>query len=359
MKETKLRVCQVGCGYWGANVVRNLVACERIELAALCDRDAARVGQFARRHGVAKVYQDLDAALADPAIDAIVLVTPSGQHYAQTRAALEAGKHALVEKPLADTVEQASELAALADRTGLTLMVGHTFLYNNVVHAVKRYIDNGELGEVFYAYSQRLNLGRFRRDSDVVWTLAPHDVSILNFWFGSRPRRVSARGRDYVHKGRGVAEVAFAELDYADGRSAYLHLSWLDPQKRREMVVVGSQKMLIYDDTNSDAHIRLYDKRAEAQHQSEAADFADFTTRLRAGDLVIPNIRLSEPLAFEIDHFAECALTKARPRTDGWHGVEVVAALEALGRSMREGGAPVDVAYPAAAAERRPMMVAR
>jgi predicted dehydrogenase len=358
MIQAKLRVCQVGCGYWGANVARNLAACDRIELAALCDRDPGRLAQFARRHGVAKLYADVEAVLDDAAVDAIVLVTPSGQHYEQARAALAAGKHVFVEKPLADTVEQASELAAMADRGRRTLMVGHTFLYNNVVHAVKRYIDKGELGDVFYAYSQRLNLGRFRRDSDVVWTLAPHDVSILNFWFDSRPRRVSARGRDYVHKGRGVAEVAFCELDYADGRSAYLHLSWLDPQKRREMVVVGSQRMLIYDDTNPDAHIRLYDKRAEAQHQSETADFADFTTRLRAGDLVIPNIRLAEPLAAEFDHFADCALTGARPRTDGWHGVEVVAALEALGRSLEAGGAPVEVAYPAAA-EERALMVAK
>jgi predicted dehydrogenase len=356
--KAKVRICQVGCGYWGSNIARNLAASDQVVLAALCDADANRLQQFARRYGVDKTYGRLDEALADPQIDAIFLVTPSGQHYAQTRAALEAGKHVFVEKPLADSTAQAADLARLADAMGRTLMVGHTFLYNNLVHAVKAYIDSGELGEILYAYSQRLNLGRFRTDSDVLWTLAPHDISIVNYWFGDRPVRVSARGRSYIHKRRGIAEVCFAELEYASGQSAQFHLSWLDPQKRREMVVVGSRKMLVYDDMNSDAHIRLYDKRAEAQHQSEAVDFADFTTRLRAGDLVIPNVRLVEPLAAEIAHFTDCVGSGAAPRTDGWHGVEVVAVLEAMTQSMQADGSTVQVAYPAAAALEPPVRAA-
>jgi len=341
-------ICQVGCGYWGGNIARNLAANERIRLVAFCERDQDRLTQFARRYRVAKTFTDYDAVVADPEIEAVVIVTPSGRHYQQAAAALEAGKHVFVEKPLAETTEETLALALLADERRCTLMVGHTFLYNNVVHEVKNLIERGELGDVYYAYSQRLNLGRFRNDSDVLWTLAPHDLSIINYWFTGRPTRVSARGRSYVHRAHGVSEVCFAELDYSDGKSAYLHLSWLDPQKRREMVIVGAQKMLIYDDTNPDAHIRIYDKRAEVQHQSETADFADFTTRLRAGDLVIPNIRLSEPLAVEIDHFIDCIMTGTRPRSDGWHGVEVVAALEALTRSMKADGNPVNVIYPAA-----------
>jgi len=252
----------------------------------------------------------------------------------------------LVEKPLANSVREANELGAVAKQRGRVLMVGHTFLFNNIVHDVKRRIDKGDLGRVLYVYAQRLNLGRFRTDSDVVWTLAPHDVSILNLWFDARPERVSARGHTYVHPGSKVAEVAFVHLEYPNGRAAHLHLSWLDPQKRREMVVVGSERMLVYDDMNPDAHIRIYDKRAEAEHQSGNVDFADFTTRLRAGDLVVPNVRLVEPLKVEIAHFVDCIRETKTPRTDASHGVDVVAALEATSLSMAEGGKTIEIAYP-------------
>ena len=298
--------------------------------------------RFGARYPEAKRYDRLDAALADPDIDAVIVATPSGLHFEHARAALEAGKHVMVEKPLAHTVAEAVALTAMAAERGLTLMVGHTFLYNNIVHEVKRRIDAGDLGEIFYAYSQRLALGRFRRDSDVMWTLAPHDISILNYFFDAPPVRVSARGHTYVHRQvpDAAAEVCFAQLAYPDGRSAHLHLSWLDPQKRRDMVLVGSERMLVYDDMNPDAHIRIYDKKAESEFQGAPADFADFGTRVRAGDLTIPNIRLSEPLASEIDHFVTSVLT------DGHHGTEVVAVMEALSRSMAEDGAPVDMSYP-------------
>ena len=183
-------------------------------------------------------------------------------------------------------------------------------------------------------------------DSDVLWTLAPHDISILNYWFDARPSRVSARGDAFIHRASGRAEVCFAKLDYPGGVSAHLHLSWLDPQKRREMVVVGARRMLIYDDMNADAHIRLYDKSAQAEHQRDATDFADFTTRVRAGEVVVPAIRLKEPLAAEIDEFLRCVQTGETPRADGRHGLDVVATLEALGRSMAEDGSSQAVRYP-------------
>ena len=211
---------------------------------------------------------------------------------------------------------------------------------------MKRRIDAGELGEVFYVYSQRLNLGRFRPDSDVAWTLAPHDISTINLWFGAKPVRVSARGHSYIHRGSGVAEVAYIHLEYEGGRAAHLHLSWLDPQKRREMVVVGSERMLAYDDMNSEAHLRIYDKSAEANHQGPIADFADFSTRLRAGDLVIPTVRLIEPLRTEIGHFVKCVRDGSRPLADGVNGTEIVAALEAVTRSMADDGRWVQVNYP-------------
>lgn len=344
MTPSPLRICHVGIGYWGPNLMRNIAANRMAELAAICDSRAESLDQAARRYPAARAYRRFDEALADSTIDAVVIATPSGLHFSHVRQALASGKHVFVEKPLAETVTEAQELAALAAGEGKVLMVGHTFLYNNLVHEVKNYIDSGELGDVFYAYSQRLNLGRFRRDSDVMWTLAPHDVSILNYWFGASPVSVRATGHAYIHPSLEIAEICFASLDYPDGRSAHLHLSWLDPQKRREMVVVGSKKMLVYDDMNADAHIRLYDKSAEAQHQSSIADFADFTTRLRAGALVVPNTRLAEPLSVEIGHFVDCCLNGEIPRTDGRHAIEVIAVLEALSASMARGGAPQDVA---------------
>jgi predicted dehydrogenase len=341
-----VRICQVGCGYWAANLMRNVASSTKAELSAICELDPETLKRVSERHPKAKAYGDLDAALADTSIDAVMIATPSSLHHAHAALALGAGKHVFVEKPLAETVEDALELTNMASAASRVLMVGHTFLYNNLVHDVKSRIDSGQLGEVFYAYSQRLNLGRFRADSDVMWNLAPHDVSILNYWFDAQPVAVSARGQEYVAKGSNIAEVCFAQLDYADGRSANLHLSWLDPQKRREMVVVGSKKMLVYDDMNAEHHIRIYDKSAEAEFQNETTDYADFTTRVRAGDLVVPNIRLIEPLSVEIDHFATCILENLQPNTDGYHGIEVTAVLAALERSMAMGGETVQVERP-------------
>ena len=326
--------------------MRNVAASARAELGAFCETDPQTLKRVAERYPKAKAYSDLDTALADTSIDAVMIASPSSLHHAHASKALEAGKHVFVEKPLAETVEHALELTNKASVTNRILMVGHTFLYNNLVYDVKSRIVSGELGDVFYAYSQRLNLGKFRTDSDVMWNLAPHDVSILNYWFDGRPVTVSARGQKYVARRSKIAEVCFAQLDYADGRSANLHLSWLDPQKRRDMVVVGSKKMLVYDDLNAEGHIRIYDKSAEAEFQNESTDYADFTTRVRAGDLVIPNIRLTEPLSVEIDHFVTCIVENNRPRTDGYHGIEVTAVLQALACSMAADGVTVQVEYP-------------
>jgi len=347
MTSSTLRICHIGVGYWGPNLMRNIAANANAELAGICDSRAETLKDVGTKYPDAKLFDTLDAALADTSIDAVVIATPSGLHFEQAKQALNSGKHVFVEKPLAETVEQARELTALAAQQGRILMVGHTFLYNNLVHEVKAYIDSGELGEVFYAYSQRLNLGRFRRDSDVMWTLAPHDVSILNYWFDAVPDTVHANGHAYIHPDSEVAEICFANLQYPNGRTAHLHLSWLDPQKRREMIVVGSKKMLVYDDMNAEAHIQIYDKSAEAQHQSAISDFADFTTRLRAGGLVVPQTRLTEPLAAEIAHFVDCCLSGDRPRTDGNHAVDVIAVLEAMGRSMAAGGQSCNVASTA------------
>ena len=346
MTASQVRLALVGYGYWGPNLARNMANDAHAVLAAICDRDTTRLKELKALYPGVDFETSYEALLKRPDIDAVVLATPSGMHYQQTKAALEAGKHVMVEKPLAHETREAVELTEIAARKSLVLMVGHTYLFNNLVHEVKRRIDAGELGEVFYVYSQRLNLGRFRADSDVAWTLAPHDISTINLWFGAKPVRVSARGHSYIHRQSGVAEVAYIHLEYENGRSANLHLSWLDPQKRREMVVIGSERMLVYDDMNTEAHLRIYDKSAAAEHQRPIADYVDFSTRLRAGDLVIPNLRVIEPLRTEISHFVECVRDGSRPIADGVNGTEVVAVLEAVSRSMAEDGRSVHVNYP-------------
>lgn len=345
-KSGPVKALMIGHGYWGPNLLRNLDASAKCELVGLCDAREDSLAKARQKYPGLQTFTDIEQALQSSGAEAVVIATPSGLHPAHINLALDAGCHVFVEKPLAETVADSASLVEKANKQNKILMVGHTFLYNNLVHDVKNRIDSGELGDVFCAYSQRLNLGRFRQDSDVLWTLAPHDVSIINFWFQDRPVTVSARGHAYVHRASGVAEVCYADMDFADGRNAHLHLSWLDPQKRRDMVVVGSKKMLVYDDMNSDQHIRLYDKSAEAEHQSELVSFADHTTRLRAGDLVIPNIRLKEPLAAEIDHYLSCVQSGDAPLTDGAHAIDVTAVLEAMTRSMKNGGRVETVEYP-------------
>lgn len=344
--QEHVRIAQIGCGYWGPNLTRNVADNPNAELIALCDTDPVALQRVADKYPSVAKFQSVEALLAQSSVDAVVIASPSGLHYDHVLTALQAGKHVLVEKPMTTSTEKALELVKTAVAVDRFLMIGHTFLYNNLVHEVKKRIDAGELGEVYYAYSRRLNLGRFRRDCDVLWTLAPHDVSILNYWFDSRPHQVSARGLTCIGKEEHMAEVSFAQLDYPDGRSAHLHLSWLDPQKIRQMVIVGSQKMLIYDDMNADRYIQIFDKRVEREYRSPTDDFAEFSTLLRAGDLVIPNVRPAEPLSVEIDHFVACIRNGTKPLTDGWHGLEVIVILEALTRSMQDGGRPVPVVYP-------------
>ncbi len=326
--------------------MRNAAAHPKAILAGISDIDASVRKKFSEIYPAATLYQDLESVLKDEAIDAVIIATPSGMHVDHAMRALEAGKHVLVEKPIAQTVEDALRVQQKAQSVGRVLMVGHVFLYNNLVHYVGDVISSGEVGEVQYIYSQRLNLGRFRTDSDVLWTLAPHDVSIINHWLDDRPVEVRASGMSFVHKTSNIAEVCFAEMQFESGVAAHMHLSWLDPQKRRDMVIVGSRRMLLYDDMNSDRHIQIFDKSAEAELQGDVTDFAHFKTKTRAGSVVLPTVSLAEPLRAEIDHFVTCCIENTTPVTDGKHAIEVTAILEAMARSMCSGRSPVRVEYP-------------
>jgi predicted dehydrogenase len=334
-----VNVAMVGLGYWGPNLARNLALLNGGALHTICDSRPEQLARYGDQFPKARTTTDFEAVLADPDVHAIVLATPSATHHQLAKAALLAGKHILVEKPLANSSEACEELIAIADERKLTLMVGHVFIYNAAVRKVREYIEAGELGEIYYAYAQRLNLGQVRQDSNALWNFAPHDLSILEYWFGAEPVNVVARGYDYIQPG--IEDVVFMTLDYPGGIGANVHISWLDPLKVRRMTVVGSEKMVVYDDVSTDARVLLYDKGVtwKGQDPRKASlgkfeTFAQFQLLLRAGDVLIPKVDFVEPLRVETQHFVDCITTGATPETDGRAGLRVVRALEAAHRSM-------------------------
>jgi predicted dehydrogenase len=340
----RLGLALAGVGYWGPNLARNLFQHPRAELRYLCDLDAARLAEVAAGYPGVQATGSLEEVLADPSVEAVVVATPAGTHRAVAGKVLEAGRHVLVEKPLAATSRDAAELVLLARERGLTLMVGHTYLYNPAARRVKELIDAGDLGEVFYLHSRRVNLGRRQTDINAFWSIAPHDVSLFNRWLGGPPEFVQATGAAYLSQG--VEDVVFATLFYSGGRLAHIHASWLDPAKRREITIVGSQKMVVYDELDPEGQIRIYDQGPGVRPPERF--YGDYQARLRAGDILIPRLKRDEPLAVEIDHFIQCVLERREPLSGGVDGLEVAAVCEAAAESLRRGGERV---APASARE--------
>ena len=334
-----LGVALVGTGYWGPALGRNLAAAGGAELLHLVDRDAGKATSTRDRIAPeAQAHDDYAAVLADPAVHAVAIATPAATHYELAVSALEAGKHTLVEKPLAMTVEECTHLEHLAADRGLVLMVGHVFLFNAAVSFVKKAIDQGELGDVLYVHSRRVNLGRVQADINALWSFAPHDISILNYWMGSEPVSVAARGFCYIQKH--VEDVIFCTLEYPDGRGAHMHISWLDPRKVREMTVVGSKKMVVFDDVSNQAKVRIYDSSVTTS-PSPPASFADWQVDIRHGDVSIPRLRWTEPLRTEVEHFLACIRGTETCRAPGSQGRAVTRAIVAAQRSLREGGVAI------------------
>jgi predicted dehydrogenase len=344
-----VNIALAGPGYWGPNLARNFAALPGARLHTLCDVRTERLEELRKDYPHAKLEREFEAVLSDPDVHAIVIATPVYTHFELALAALRAGKHVMVEKPMAKTLAQCRELVALANKRNLTLMTGHVFLYNAAVRKVKEYIDSGELGDIHYVCSQRLNLGIVRRDVNALWNFAPHDVSILNYWFGSTPVAASARGFSYLQPG--IEDVVFMTLEFPGGVGANVHLSWLDPRKVRAMTVVGSKKMVVYDDIDPDAHLTLYDKGITKQvmlPRDESlppgpGDFGEFRLLTRAGDIVIPRFEYPEPLRVECRHFVECVTNGKKPLTDGEEGLRVVATLEAAQASLERNGERVPI----------------
>ncbi len=334
MAVTPVRVAAVGCGYWGPNVIRNLDAVEGFDLCWICDTDARRLQPVAARYPSARTTTNVDDILDDPAIDAIYLATPVSTHYDLTRRALEGGKHVLIEKPLATTIDQAEELAELAEKQRRTLMVGHTFVFSPPVRKVKELIDAGGIGPIYYIETTRVNLGLFQKDVSVLWDLGPHDVSILNYWLNEVPTHVSARGRSF--QGEALEDVAFVTLEFPSGILAQVQLSWLAPSKLRRTSVVGLQRMIVYDDLEPVEKVKVYDRGVDRQ----PASFGEFQLTYRSGDILSPRLDTTEPLFLEAAHFLECIRTGRQPDTNPRSAVDVVRVISAAEQSLRQGGKP-------------------
>jgi predicted dehydrogenase len=281
------------------------------------------------------ITTDYGELLADPEIQAVVVTAPTPAHYELAKAALLTGRHVFVEKPIALAVDEAEDLAALAEARGRVLMVGHLLMYHPAVARLKQMMDGGELGEVYYLYASRLNLGQVRRSENAMWSLAPHDISVALYLLGEEPVAVAAQGLTYLQPG--IPDTVFLTLRFASGRAAHIHVSWLDPHKVRRITVVGSQKMAVFDDVDSTEKLRIYDKGV----QRPAYDSYGDSLSLRFGDISIPRIDMREPLRLECQHFIDCILNGQTPLSDGRNGVQVLRVLEAGQRSLERGGEPV------------------
>jgi predicted dehydrogenase len=328
----------VGYGYWGPNLVRNLLGRPEFDFHGLCELSEGRTAEFLDRHPGHPVSTDFEALIEDPGVQAVLIATPPVTHFDLVSKALIAGKHVLVEKPLARTTEEAEELLRLSVETGLVLMPGHTFLYSPPVNKVRELIREEVVGEPYFITSSRMNLGKYQRDG-VICDLAPHDLSILLYWLDEPIVQVSATGCSVFDPD--VAETAFLTVTFAGGTAANIQVSWLAPRKLRQMVVVGSKRMVQYEDTSADEAIRIYDRGLDFRAPS---DFGEYRLTYRTGDMVAPRIEASEPLGLELADFANAILTGAEPRSSAALGLEIVKAVEAAELSLRAGGRPVEVA---------------
>jgi predicted dehydrogenase len=330
-------VAVVGYGYWGPNLVRNVSERPELNLAAVCERHPARASLIVQRTPGVPVLGDIEVALLHPDVEAVVIATPPRTHFALAKQALEAGKHVLVEKPLATTSEEALELIQLAEERDLLLMPGHTFVYSPSVNKVRDLIQAGDLGEIYFVTSSRMNLGKYQQDG-VVCDLAPHDLSILLYWLEQPVTQIATSARSVFQDD--VPETAFLSLQFGGGAAANVQISWLAPRKVRQMVVVGSKRMVQYDDTASDEAVRVYDRGMEF---STPASFGEYQLTYRSGDVVVPRIDAAEPLGLELQDFARAIRTGSEPRSNARLGLEIVRAIEGAEESIRRGGEPVSL----------------
>ena len=339
----------IGCGYWGPNLLRNFSENEGAELRWMCDLDARRLSALGRRYPSVETTRDHRQLIADPRLDAVVISTPVGTHYQFAKEALVAGKHVLVEKPLTASAREGEELVELADRNGLTLMVDHTFIYTGAVRRIKELVEGGDLGDLLYFDSTRINLGLFQPDINVVWDLAPHDLSIMDYVIDRRPRAVSATGSSHIRAG--IENIAYVMLRFPDDFIAHFHFNWLAPVKIRRTLIAGSLKMIVYDDIEPVEKVRVYDSGVTAASAGPpdggAEDDREAAYRTlvsyRTGDVWVPKLDSTEALTHVSAEFLESMIDKRAPLTDGSAGLRVVRLLEAAQESINQGGKLIEL----------------
>src|SRR5947209_1160709 len=334
----------IGCGYWGPNLLRNFAENEAAELRWICDADDARLAAMGRRYPAAQTTTDYQRLLADPKLDAIAVVTPVAMHFPIAKQALLAGKHLLVEKPLTATAREAEELIDLAERNQCTLMVDHTFVYTGAVRKMKEIVSSGELGQLLYFDSVRINLGLFQRDINVLWDLAPHDLSIMDHLIERHPDAVSALGSCHIE--RGIENVAYLMLHFSDDFIAHFHFNWLAPAKIRRTLIAGTRKMILYDDIEPTEKVRVYDKGVTTNRVGDRE--ADYQTLVsyRTGDVWAPKLDATEALHYVVAEFVDSINAARRALTDGAAGLRVVRLLEAAQRSIKNSGQRISLTLP-------------
>ena len=333
-----IRVAVLGAGEWGPNLIRNFHNKQTSEVVWIIDRDAARLAEVQARFPDVQVSEEPARAFSDPAVDAVVVATPTSTHFTLAQQALQHSKHVLVEKPLTTEVKQGLRLLELATSQQLVLMVGHVFVYNPGIRKVKEYLDAGHLGKMYYVSMVRTNLGPIRLDVNAAWDLAAHDLSIVNYWLEAEPLSVSAIGGTWINQG--IEDAVFATLTYPQGVLVNLHASWLNARKARDITVVGERRMLTFDDMDLNEPLRIYDKQVtDVRTRPTYVDsFASFRASVRKGDITVPKVPLGEPLAAQCAHFLECIVSGKQPFSGGREGIAVVRALEAMQRSIRARG---------------------
>lgn len=334
-----INVAVVGCGYWGPNLIRNFSALPDCRVKYVCDLDAKRLAHMKRLYQAVETTREFDALIGDKELDAIAIATPVHLHFDLAKKSLSAGKHTFIEKPMTQTSEQSNELVQIAAKKKLTLMVGHTFIYSAPVRRIREIISSGDIGEIQYISSRRLNLGLFQKDINVAWDLAPHDIAIILYLLGKPPVSVNCQGKAHINKD--IEDVTNMSLDFENGGFATIHSSWLDPNKIREMVIVGSKRMIVYNDNEPLEKIKIYDKRVEAPPHYDT--FAEFQYSYHYGDMIAPYIKQTEPLKVETQHFLDCIQTGKTPESSGMDGLRVIQILEASSRSLKNGGAMVEI----------------
>lgn len=335
----KIQVAVAGTGGWGKNLARNYYEIPDCDLRYVCDLDQTKLEHVRLQLPGTKTTRRFDDLLEDRDVHAVVIATTAPTHYHLCKAALEAGKDVYVEKPFVLEVGQASELITMANQAGRVLMVGHLLEYHPVMTRLKQMIDAGELGDIHYIYTQRVNLGTVREDENALWNFAPHDIASILYLLGKEPSDVAARGQAYLKKG--VEDVVFFSLNFNNESMGHVHVSWLDPHKIRKLTVVGNKKMAVFDDLEANEKLRIYDKGAA--YNPSYNTYAEYIT-LRFGDITIPYVKVGEPLRLECLHFLECIRERKQPLSDGMDGLRVVRVLDAAQRSLRQNGVPVPLA---------------